>query len=45
MTAPATTFKALLDPIGVDEFFDHYYDRNRFTFPEARRRSRGLLLG
>ena len=33
MTAPATTFKALLDPIGVDEFFEEYYDQKPLHIP------------
>ncbi len=33
MTAPAITFKDLLDPIGVDEFFETYYDRKPLHVP------------
>ena len=42
MTAPAITFKDLLDPIGVDEFFETYYDRKPLHVPGRPEKVAGI---
>lgn len=42
MTAPIITFKALLDPIGVDEFFADYYDKKPLHVPGSPEKVAGI---